>query len=173
MVSISVVGSQIHWPRVCPCCGSDADSTLDTSWSEQEPSGATTVIHTRKTRVPYCQNCKRHVPVQTTAITLIAASVGCLLAVTVAAVMSSSSHQSQLEALLAASAGGVAAALPALAVCGILNWSRAKRRGPQCVTEERAVELSFEPGSNVTTFTFHNDKYADVFSTLNADIRTY
>jgi hypothetical protein len=165
MMSISLVGKRAQWPAICPCCGASTQDTLKSSWTEKRYVGGGTRLHTRSTKVPYCKPCKRHIPLSTANFVVWGAVAFGLGAIPLTINDRNGGPFVILITLLGA--------LLMWGVCAMLNTLRAKRTRAHCVTDKVAVQLSFQRGVDMTTFTFFDDKYADYFARLNADNRTY
>jgi hypothetical protein len=170
MMSVSLVGKGAQWPAICPCCGASTQNTLKSSWTEKQRVVGGTRFHTRTSKIPYCKPCQRHVPLAGASFFMwgfLAIALGAIPFM-VAADSHSPGGDLFLMLILAALGGGLMWCL-----CTVLNILRAKRIGARCVTDQVAVQLSFQRDVDMTTFTFFNDKYADYFARLNADNRTY
>jgi hypothetical protein len=147
----------VLFPKLCPCCGSAADSSLEIEGSKITGNLLGSTVHTKSFEVPYCSACKDHFPNFGPAILV------CILAgltVFLAPIVIERGLFIRLLVLL--SVLGIWAYIVSVYIGKIRRLMK-----PSCIRQGRAVAMGYGRASD-TVFIFASHSYAKAFELANS-----
>jgi hypothetical protein len=163
-------GYTVNYPRICPCCGDRADSSLSLQWAWRTGGWGAETVTKLRSEIPYCKRCLRHKKYYERLYW----PFDCCQIVGAVLLFFGIMAYSENNFLIALTCLTGAFLVAFLAVYSFRAARRKENRWSigKCYTKKNAVRFWFDPknSSKIQIYLFNNAKYAYEFAMMNESL---